>query len=188
MTEPWRPTHRPHDRTDSTRSEPTDRHHLDHGLSDRSYGTQPTSTIGRTSAIIVGLTLAAAVAILAMNVGVIDQRPEISLDGVSENLVDTGDGTCRWIIEFQLVNRADVTLRINSIRTSVRLHNWPGLNPGGTDAHLIGARIRPSEDISGRIEVEVPVCPESLKALKHDPIFITYIDDSLRRGLAALKF
>lgn len=188
MTEPWRPTHRTHRLDDSTRPDPAVRHKPERNLTDRSYGTQPMSSIGRTAAIIVGITLVAAVVILAMNVGVIDQRPEISLDEVSESLVDPGDGACRWIVEFQLVNRADVTLKISSIRTSVRLHNWPGINPGGTDAHLISTRLRPSESVSGRIEVDVPVCPESLKALKHDPIFITYVDDSLRRGLAALKF
>jgi len=166
----------------------TNQHHIDHDLADRSFGTQPISSVGHIAALIVGVMLVAALVIMAADIGVVQQRPELVLDNVTESLVDTGDGSCDWIIEFQLRNQVDVTLRINSIRTAIRLHNWPGINPGGTDADLIGTRLRPSEIAPGRIEVQVPVCPESLKALKHDPIFITYIDDSLQRGLAALKF
>jgi len=158
-------------------------------IADRAFGNQSVSKIGRTAALITVVVAVVGVVLLVRQIGVVNYKSDLTLNEVSESLVQNGDGSCQWIVDFQLANRSDITATITSGTLYLRQANTArDLIPHGTDSSLVGMVLAPGNTTPGRITVEMPSCPSSADQVSHDPLFVSYHDGSARAGLSVIEF
>jgi len=131
--------------------------------------------VGKAAALITAVISVGTLAWLAATVGIVSDRPDLSMEGVTESLVDLNDdGSCRWVVEFQLKNNTDESASIWAARVSIRQKGDGWQPPHGSDADLVKVNLRPGRSAPGRIMVDVPDCPSSVGKLGHDPMIVTY--------------
>jgi len=157
--------------------------------SDRAFGNQLVSNAGRRAAVVTAAILLVGAVILGSQIGVTNYESDLTLNQVSESLVQNGDGSCQWIVEFELVNRSDITATITSDLLYLRRPDLPREQiPHGSDSNLVGVSLGPGASVPGRIVVEVPSCPATVDQVKHDPLAVTYDDGSVSQGLSVIEF
>lgn len=144
-------------------------------VADRAYGDQPQSAVGKAAAFVTAVLSLGALVWLVATVGTVSDHPALTLDEVTESLVDNNaDGSCRWLVEFQLKNNTDETAYIWAARVSVRQEGDSWLPPHGSADDLVKVILRPGRSAPGRIVVDVPECPSRVDELGHDPMIVTY--------------
>jgi len=158
-------------------------------IADRAFGNQSVSKVGRTAALITAAVAVVGVLLLVRQIGVVNYKSDLTLNEVSESLVQNGDGSCQWIVDFQLANRSDITATITSDTLYLRQSNTArDLIPHGVDPSLVGVVLAPGDTTPGRIVIEMPSCPARADQVSHDPLFVSYDDGSARAGLSVIEF
>ena len=146
-----------------------------HSSSDRAFGNQSQSRMGQAAATITAVVSISALIWLVATVGIVRDHPDLSLKRVHETLVDrSDDGSCRWIVEFDLKNNTDMSAYIWAARLAVRQEGDSWLPPHGSDPDLVDTLLRPGKSAPARIQVDVPKCPSKARELSHEPMVVTY--------------
>jgi len=144
-------------------------------LADRAYGDQPYSPVGKAAAIITAVLGIAGLIWLVATLGLVRDNTPLTLEHVTERLVDNNpDGSCRWLVEFELKNNTDETAYIWAARVSIRQEGKSWFPPNGSADDLVKAILRPGRSAPGRIAVDVPDCPSKVDDLAHDPMKVAY--------------
>jgi len=158
-------------------------------VADRAFGNQYVSKIGRKAALITAVVILVGLALMVRQIGVVNPKSDLALNEVTESLLQNADGSCQWIVEFQLVNRSDLTVKIRSEVLYLRQANTARAQlPRGFDSSLAGVALNPGDTAPGRIVIEMSSCPASADQVKHDPLTVTYNDGSGRDGLSIIEF
>jgi len=145
--------------------------------------------MGKAAALITAVVSLTALMWLVATVGIVRDHPDLTLQGVTESLVDHNvDGRCRWLVEFQLKNNTDETAYIWAARLSIRQKGDSWLEPHGSADNLVEVILRPGMSAPGRIVVEVPDCPSNVDDLGHDPMRVTYEMGAVRGKRIVIGF
>lgn len=131
----------------------------------------------RAAKISAGLTVALlliGLAVFAVQIERIKEVGDLEIVLLGDAVSESGDGTCVWVVEFELENTTEITLRLRNVRAAItRSSSVSGrIIEDGTGTEV--PELAPGATTVARLTFELDSCPTDSSEITHDLFRVIY--------------